>query len=434
MNLTLCAAFLLCACGTGDDGDVAVAVATEAATTAGVSVTSVTRERVTGDVFHHAYVVRLGSSPNAQITIHRIVRERAPWLPRPTSGAAMFLHGDFATFITNFAPTLGTPASTAPGIAPYLAQRNIDVWGFDRRWTQTPAVGGDITDFGGMTVAQEIGDTGTALAFARAIRLITSASVDRLVLAGFSHGGQLAYAYASTEATRPALQRHIKGLIPIDISAKIAPEDKELRLDACTNAANERDAIAAGAVDSDNSFFIAIGEAALAAPDGPSEIFGDPFTNQGAVNFIVGLTYTFFPLTPLYHLASPVLDADGNAASLRDSPEPVIDAWLAGAPFHESAQENADFDALWCNEAPLPVDVPLSRIRVPLLYAGASGGFGVHGLYTTTQVSSTDVTTFVVRRLAPDRENEDFGHGDMLYATDAPDLVWQRVAAWILAH
>src|SRR5262249_50023411 len=185
-HLAPCAALaLLLGCDAGPEPD--VAAVPEAAAAASVSVTSVTRERVAGDVFHYSFIVRLGAEPNAQIAIHRVVRERAPWLPRPTAGAVMMLHGDFSTFATNFAPTLGSPASAAPGLAPFLAGRNIDVWGFDRRWTQAPAEGADLSDFGGMTVAQEIGDTRTALAFARAVRLVTSASIDRLVLVGFSH-------------------------------------------------------------------------------------------------------------------------------------------------------------------------------------------------------------------------------------------------------
>ncbi|HKA89467.1 MAG TPA: hypothetical protein VKE22_17500 [Haliangiales bacterium] len=429
-HLAPCAALaLLLGCDAGPEPD--VAAVPEAAAAASVSVTSVTRERVAGDVFHYSFIVRLGAEPNAQIAIHRVVRERAPWLPRPTAGAVMMLHGDFSTFATNFAPTLGSPASAAPGLAPFLAGRNIDVWGFDRRWTQAPAEGADLSDFGGMTVAQEIGDTRTALAFARAVRLVTSASIDRLVLVGFSHGGQLAYAYASTEAARPPLERHIKGLVPLDIYAQLAPEDEDLRQNACIGAALEREAIAQGIVDSDNFFQIALGGLALSAPTDPSPFFGR-FTNQGAVDLLAGKTYLFFAPTPLYHLAAPVLDANGDVAALRETPETIIDAWLAGAAPHQAFQEAADFDALWCNEPPLPVDVPLARIRVPLLYVAAKGGFGTHGLYSTTQVSSTDVTVLMVQRFDDSREAEDFGHADILFGAEAPDLVWKQLAAWIL--
>jgi hypothetical protein len=71
---------------------------------------------------------------------------------------------------------------------------------------------------------------------------------------------------------------------------------------------------------------------------------------------------------------------------------------------------------------------------VPLFYLGAAGGFGDHGLYTTQKVASTDVTTLVVRRLGADAEAEDFGHGDLIYAADAPELAWTPLAQWILHH
>ena len=32
------------------------------------------------------------------------------------------------------------------------------------------------------------------------------------------------------------------------------------------------------------------------------------------------------------------------------------------------------------------------------------------------------------------QEGEDYGHGDLLFGTDAPDLVWKPLASWLLAH
>jgi hypothetical protein len=68
------------------------------------------------------------------------------------------------------------------------------------------------------------------------------------------------------------------------------------------------------------------------------------------------------------------------------------------------------------------------------MYIGAAGAFGAHGLFTTTHVSSRDVTTLVVQRFDATRTAEDFGHGDLLYATDAPSLAWQPLADWVLRH
>jgi hypothetical protein len=420
--LIVCGALCATACTAAPDEDVA-----EVSQEVGV-----TREHITGDVWHHEIVVRVGPGPNGELHLHRVVRERAPGLPRATVNGVMLMHGDFSTFETNFAPVLGSPPSSELGLAVYLAQHDVDVWGFDRRWASTPA-DGDTADFGEMGLAQELDDVGRALAIARGVRLLTGSGAGKLILAGFSRGGQIAYAAASIDAARPALLRNLKGLVPLDVYAEIAPEDADLRATACANAAYGRDALAAGVTDQDNSFFIAMGELALAAPDDPSPLI-EGFTNAGAMYFFFGQTYVIFPATPVYHLLAPVLDENGFAVALRYTADDVAATWLAGATPHQSIRESADTDGLLCGEPPLAVDAPLARIQVPLFYLGAAGGYGDHGLYTTTRVSSTDVTTLVVRRLDPAAEAEDFGHGDLLFAPDAEELAWQPLVSWIASH
>ncbi|WP_224372175.1 hypothetical protein [Hyalangium versicolor] len=381
------------------------------------------REHVTADIYHYQFDIRVGSAPNAVVRIHRVVRERLPWWPKPTSHAVMLLHGDFANFVTNFAPTLGTPASSAPGLAPYLAAHGIDAWGVDRRWT-LPATDGDISDLGEMGVEQELGDIADALAFARATRAVTDHDGGRIVLGGFSHGGQLTYAYAAADG------RHVSAIAVLDVYYDIAPEHSDLRDLACANAAAERDWLAQGYTDSENSFFITVGSLDRSAPLEPSPVF-PPYTNRGALFTMVGQTYAFAPYTPQYHLIAPVLDAEGNVTALRESSEDSVSAWFASAPPHQSLRETAELDEIWCGTTPRP---SLSKIRVPLFYLGAAGAFGDYGLYSTTRVSSTDVTTLVVRRFGPERAAEDFGHGDLLFAADAPALAWRPLATWLLRH
>ncbi|WP_375745360.1 hypothetical protein NR800_11485 [Corallococcus interemptor] len=381
------------------------------------------REHVTADVYHYQFDLRVGSKPNAVVRIHRVVRELTPWQPRPTSHAVMLLHGDFANFVTNFVPTLGTPASSAPGLAPYLASRGVDTWGVDRRWT-LPKADGDISDLGDMGVDQELGDIEDALAFARVQRAITDHSLSRIVLAGFSHGGQLTYAYAAARG------QHLSAIAVLDAYYDLAPEHSDLRDFACANAAAGREALAQGVTDSENRFFIDVGSLARSAPEATSPIF-PPYTNRETMNTLAGMTYWFAPYTPLYHLSAPVLNEQGDAVGLRESSEESVSAWFASAPPHQSLRETAELDAIWCGTTPRP---ELANIRVPLFYLGAAGAFGDSGLYSTTRVSSTDVTTLVVRRFGPERVAEDFGHGDLLYGTDAPALAWQPLATWLLRH
>src|SRR5262245_45867736 len=88
---------------------------------AGSVVENVRRDPLGGDLFHYQLDLRIGASANAVLRVHRVVRERSPGVPRSSGDAVMLLHGDFATFASNFAPRVGSPASNAPGLAAFLA-------------------------------------------------------------------------------------------------------------------------------------------------------------------------------------------------------------------------------------------------------------------------------------------------------------------------
>jgi pimeloyl-ACP methyl ester carboxylesterase len=420
--MSLRSRFLLLACTVGCVADEPVDDNVDVIAVEQAASLAFTRAHVTDDIYHYEVVLPVGSSANAAIRIHRVVRELAPWIPRPTSHAAMMLHGDFATFPSNF-----------PRMAPYLAARNIDVWGVDRRWTLAP-VGpdADVSDFATMGLAQEVDDLRAALALARAVRLAGGSGGGKLALVGFSHGAQLAYTYVAVEGARPAAQRHVDALVPLDFYADY--EDEESRLFACELSAGEYAAVADGVVDSPNGLFIEVGRLARTAPDelSPFDFFG-PVTNRQMLLITSGQTYKFAPFAPFYHFTAPILDGD-TAIGLSETSEAAVQAWFEAAAPHQSMLESADFDALLCGEGPQPVDAQLSRIRTPVFYIGAAGGIGTLGLHSTTSVSSTDVTTLVVQRFGPERRAEDFGHADLLFATDARTLAWQPLAGWLLHH
>lgn len=413
----------LAACTTtGDEPEPTVGAAERAA------LVTATREHVAGDVYHYTYAVRVGSTANATIGVHRVVRERAPWKPRKSPHAIMFTHGDFASFTTNFALDGG-------GLAPWLAARDVDVWGFDRRWARVARDAADLSDFDGMDLAQSVSDLGIALTFARASRLVGEGSAERLTLSGFSRGGELAYFYAAREATRPPGLRHVKALAPIDVYVSLAPEDEEQRQLFCASASFEYADLAAGFADSPNGFQIRTGQLAASAPDDPSPFaFFPGFSNREVLLFFVGQTYVFFNPQPAYHLLAPQLDGDGNAVALRETAEARAADWLARAPFHQALREAADTDALTCGETPLAADYRLDRITVPLYLMGAAGGYGERAVFSTTQVGSTDVTVHIVQE-RPDAEiAEDYGHGDLLYAPGAAALAWTPFLAWLRQH
>lgn len=420
--LILVASAALSACAAaGDDPPAHIAAAVESSA---LGLVDIDRELVSGDVWHHSLTIRIGESPNAVLRLHRVVREQAPWVPAPTAAAALLMHGDFSSFASNFAPVLVDP-SAAEGMAVDLARRGIDVWGLDRRWALAP-LDADLSDFAAMDLGQELDDIDTALAVIRAI------GGARPHLVGFSRGGFLAYAYAARDGERPAGRRTIRGLVPLDVWAAIPPEDGDARAWFCEGAAFEYQLVADGVVDAENSFVITVGELALSDPDGPSP-FSATRTNRQMMLRFAGQTYRLFAVNPFYHLAAPILDASGEVTGLRESSETDIARWFAQAAPHQSMIEAADSDAVWCGDGSGPA-VDLSRIQAPLFYLGAGGGFGDHGLYTTTLVGSTDVTTRVIRRFGPEGAFEDFGHGDLLFADDAGELAWRPLAEWLAAH
>ena len=391
------------------------------------------RQHVTADIYHYEWILPVGDAPNAALRVHRVVREVAPYVPRHTSGGAMLLHGDFSTFVTNFVPVLGSPPSPVPGLAPYLAAQGLDVWGVDRRWTLPASEDADISDFAAMGIEQEIGDIRAALGFARTLRVVGGHGFDKLALVGFSHGGQLAYAYAAVEASEPPGLRHVDALVPIDYYGDFGPDEEDMRLLTCEFSAYEYELVANGVVDSPNGLQ-QLAVLARTAPDDPSPLpFAAGLTNRGAMLAFAAQTYFFAPFAPFYHLNAPILDGD-VAIGLSETPEAAVMAWFEGATWHQAMLETADLDALLCGEDPLPVDARLSKIEVPLFYLGAAGGIGSLGLHATTSVSSTDVTALVVQRFTPERRAEDFGHADLLYANDAEALAWQPLATWLLHH
>lgn len=401
---------------------------------AALTVVNVDREPVSGDVAHYTVVVRLGDAPSAEIAVHCVVRESAPWIPQPAASAVMLLHGDYATFPSNFLPQPTGPEGPAShGLAGYLADHGIEVWGVDRRWTRTPADATDFSDYATMGLAEELDDTGRALALARAVRGLTGSGAGPIILGGFSHGAQIAYEYAGVDSQKPPAQRHIKGLAPIDIYDQLAPEDETLRQAACASRDAGLSLLESGAVETENGFFIEMGELAESQPDDPSPLF-DGYTNRGAMLGFLGQTWAFYAPTPKYHLAGGVLPGDDTVTSMRYSSEARLARWLAVAPPYQSTLESADLDAIWCGEAPRPVPDHLADIEVPLFYLGAAGGFGARGLYTTTRVGSADVTTLVLSELPAAQEAEDLGHADLLYGDEAPTLAWQPFAVWLESH
>jgi hypothetical protein len=425
-------ALALALVGCGEGGEESSPASPEPIQEASASLQIFERRALTDDVVEYSAVVPVGPGPSDRIRVHRVVRERAPYKPRSTHGAVMMLHGDFSTFDSSFVlSSLPGAASPGPSLAVYLASHDIDVWGFDRRWALLPADTTDFSSLHGQGFVSAIGDTEKALALARAIRIVGGDGARRLALLGFSGGAALAYAYAGHETERPPGLRHVRALIPLDAYYRLGPDGEASRQAACARSQADQEYLAAGYDYYDNSVFPTLAQLSRDAPTDPSPIFDT--TNRGALLTLLTQTYPFFDVTPWYHLGGGTFDAD-TPTGLRYSPIERMTDWFQQATPFQAAREGADYDAIWCGEAPLSVPDRLAEIRVPVYAVGAAGGFGELARYTTTQLGSDDVTFSLVRRLPAGEETEDYGHADLLFAADAPDLVWNPLASWILAH
>jgi hypothetical protein len=163
------------------------------------------------------------------------------------------------------------------------------------------------------------------------------------------------------------------------VYAKISPEDEQFRLNACEALRFDREALASGVSDSDNGVQIQVGSLASSSPDELSPCF-PKLTNRAALS-----------VSWQIHINS--------SSRLRSTTSP--------APFSTEARQR---------------------------HFGAACGFGDRSIYSTTLVASADATIHVVRRLDTVQEGEDFGHGDLLYAADAPVAAWKPPAQWIAKH
>ncbi len=404
---------------------------------AGCLASAVSRRPLAGGVVEYSAALRVGPGAHDVIGLHRVTRERAPFVPAVAARAVFFAHGDAWNFDAAFLANLESPGIAADHAAPiFLAARGIDVWGIDFRWTRVPAATTDFTFMQDWGTATDLHDLGLALAAARAARLATGSGAGRLFLLGWSRGALDGYAYVGEETQLPPALRQVKGLIPVDILLKTDRAD--IRQAACSRAASDRQALDAGIYESaSGTLFEGLGSLALSAPSAPSPIVPG-LTDLQAALLAGAATYQLLPpgqsFVPSYHFTGGTFDANGLPTGLTFTPASAWFAFLAGASPYEPTRVILDGDETMCDAIDVPFDDHLGEIRVPVFYLGVAGGFGDFGIYTTTLLGSADVTTRVVRRLPPAEQPLDIGHVDIWNATDAPRLFWQPILDWIDGH
>jgi hypothetical protein len=89
----------------------------------------------------YSAVVRVGPGTYDKIGVHRVVKESSPGHPIVAPKALVMAHGDISTFDSGFMPSTSVAVGLMPvsqSLGVYLAQKDIDLWGWDRRATFVP--------------------------------------------------------------------------------------------------------------------------------------------------------------------------------------------------------------------------------------------------------------------------------------------------------
>ncbi len=401
------------------------------------------RRLLTAEVAEYSFTVRVGAGEHDRIRLHRVVRERSPFVPRRTSRALFLAHGDALGFDAAFLSSLASPTvDDAHALPIFLAERGIDVWGIDFRWTLVPAEITDLSFLANWGIETDARDLGIGLAVARSARALGGDGFGKIHLLGWSRGGQIGYAYLNGESQLPTALRQVRGYIPTDIYLKT--DVPSLRAAACLRLGLALDRVAAGEVaDVSGSLLAAIGSLAKAAPADASPIVPG-LSNRQAALLAGEATFSFFPpggeVVPFYHFTGGTFDANGLPNGLVYTDESLlIEALAASAPY-QPLRELVDGDATTCESSPdftvpnVAFDDHLDDITVPILYVGAGGGFGDFGVYTTTLLGSSDVTSHIVSLVPPEARLFDIGHADIFTGTDADTLFWQPILDWVRTH
>ena len=393
---------------------------------------STSTTHIVGDVYESVYTLRTGPGEHDKIQLHRIVRMKNG-RPAPAKTGVMLLHGDAWGFDAAF-----MRASSSPDSLPvYLAARGIDVWGVDLAWTLVPDDTENYDFMAGWGLQHDVDDLSRALAFARVVRAVTGSGAGRMTLAGWSRGGWIGYALLNQETQRPPVLRQVSSFISMDNFFKT--DDASARAAHCQLAADNDGALAAGDYASDFRVFKDIGYLAETDPDGPSPIFGPPYTNLGAtLSFAAAGFQGGSPFSPWYHFAAGVFpdgDTTLDPIGLRFTDVHAWDAFLMGSGNFEPVRLQADATHITCDDGSTQrFDGHLRDIKVPMLYVGAAGGFGTYGTYSMDLTGSRDKQRIIVRTLPPGQETTDFGHVDLFYARDARTYSWQRILSWLQQH
>jgi hypothetical protein len=393
----------------------------------------VTRQPLLNGIVHYSFKVRVGRGPYDVIGLHRVVKESRPYCPIKTKKNIFLQHGDgvgFVKFLFGF-ESPSTPDDQSFAI--FLARNGVDVWGIDHGWILVPMETTDFSFMAGWGMQREIDDLRIGLAVARASRLLTGSGCGKMNLLGYSSGVFTGYAYLNAETQFPESARNVGGFIAADCPYK--DNDESNRAGACATAASLKSLIDSGTyVDTASGYlFLLMGQLARTDPDGESPVVPGA-TNRQAVLYLGAATHLFAPFPPFWHYWAGTFDESGVPTGLQYTTYDGMLDFLAIASPYEPLGFEYDVYSIWCDELDVPFDDHLANITVPVFYVGAAGGLGVTGLYATTLLGSSDVSSLIVKLHPDDEIALDFGHIDLFTAGNAQALAWTPILGWIQNH
>ncbi len=404
---------------------------------------SIDRTRLIDDIYKYSFIFKVGDGEFDKIGVYRVVKERRPQVPIRAEKAVMMVHGDVSSFDSEFLmSTLSEAVDADHSLGIYLAEKNIDVWGVDRRWTFVPDDTEDFSFMENWNTALHLADLKLGVKFAKIIRGLTGSGLGKIFMLGHSRGAALAYAYANQETQVPEWGRDLRGIIPVDMVYKFDPENHSQQIDdACTRLTILE---SLGVYYSDAAAQLkGIAYLATYFPDDSSPII-PWFTNKQVALLALSATYATYPEevppeVPSYHYCAGTFDENGLPTGLQFTNYDYMLDFAFAVPSFQSLGEQIDGEALWCSDD-TPYDDHLAEITIPVYYVGAAGGFGAYGTYTLDLLESSSdkesliVELYPVPPYPPEAVAIDYGHIDLMFADNAETLVWQPIYEWIMDH
>lgn len=395
-------------------------------------VTNLQREAIPGtDIAHYNWDLRVGSGQYEMIGMDRVVRELAPWRPRPTAQSIMLVHGDTLTFKVAF--LMGpVDASAASSISGFLAANNVDVWGITRRWAKVPLLSpeADLSFMAGWDLETDARDARTAMYVARTVRGFTGSGFGKMKYLGWSRGGQLGYLLAQQESQMPSFLRSMNGMVIVDVPYKT--DDLPFKATACGVAAQIEAARSKGIyVDASGVFIRQAGDLAAMAPTDQSPFFPPGVTNIDAALIVGSATHTLLPYIPWYHLVGGEFNEVGLPVGLTFTNLEVFIEVMRNVPPYEANGVMLQGAQVVCHDD-TDLDDHLDDVTIPTLYIGAQGGFGDLGFYTTSLLGSSYVDAYTIE--VTGYRLTDYGHDDVFRARDAEQQVFEPVLDLIQNH